>query len=106
MPEYYPCPYLGGAIVEITNERYEHVLSSHADFANHYWERAGETIRNPDLAIMRQQDDGAIMPYRWYADIDKNVMVAIRTDPGGRHWVVTAYMTRDVARGEWLWVKS
>ena len=46
------------------------------------------------------------MLYRWYADIDKNVMVAIRTDPGGRHWVVTAYMTRDIARGEWLWVKS
>ena len=105
MPEYHPCPYLGG-IVEITDERYRHVLENHSDFALDYWERAGETIRDPDLVARRQQDEGAVMIYRWYDDIDKNVMVAVRTDPGGRNWLVTAYMTRDIAGGELLWVKG
>lgn len=106
MPEYHPCPYFGGGIVEITDERYRHILANHDDFALVYWERAGETIRGPDLVIMREQDDRAVMLYRWYDDIDKNVIVAVRTDLSGRHWVATAYMTRDIARGEVLWVKS
>ena len=105
MPEHHPCPYLGG-IVEITDERYGHVLENHGDFALDYWERARETIRDPDLVVRRHQDEGAVMIYRWYDDIDKNVMVAVRTDPGGRNWLVTAYMTRDIARGELLWVKG
>ena len=106
MPEYHPCPYFGGGIVEITDERYRHVLRNHDDFALAYWERAGETIQDPDLVIRREQDDGAVMLYRWYDDIDKNVIVAIRTDPDGRHWLATAYMTRSISRGELLWVKN
>ena len=48
MPEYHPCPYLGGATVEITDERYEHVLFGHSDFAPAYWERVAETLLDPD----------------------------------------------------------
>lgn len=106
MPEYHPCPYFSGAVVEVTDERYAHVLENHADFALPYWERAGETILAPDLVVRRIQDEDAVMLYRWYDDIDKNVMVAVRTDPNGRHWLATAYMTRGITRGELLWVKS
>ena len=51
------------------------------------------------------------MLYRWYDDIeknddiDKNVVTVVRTDINGRHWLVTAYMTRNVARGVSLWEK-
>ncbi len=106
MPEYHPCPYFGGSIVEITDERYRHVLSRQDNFAPAYWERAGETIRDPDQAIMREQDKGAVMLYHWYDDIDKNVVAVVRTDANGCHWLVTAYMTRNVARGELLWRKG
>ena len=106
MAEYHPCPYFDGGIVEITDERYAHVLSRQDDFAPVYWERAGEAIRDPDLVIMREQDEGAVMLYRWYDDIDKNVVTVVRTDPNGRHWLVTAYMTRNMAKGELLWTKG
>ena len=82
------------------------MLSNHDDFALVYWERAGETIQDPDFVIGREQDNNAVMLYRWYDDMDKNVMVAVRTDPDGRHWLATAYMTRDISRVELLWVKS
>ena len=72
MPEYHPCPYLAAA-VEITDERYAHVPMRHNDFASAYWQRAGETLQDPDLIIIRQQDKGAIMLYRWYDDIEKKV---------------------------------
>ena len=105
MPEYHPCPFFGGGIVEITDERYAHVLRRHDEFVLPYWERTGETIRDPDMVIRRNQGNGAFMLYRWYDDIDKYVMTVIRTDSGGRHWLVTAYMTREIERGELLWVR-
>ena len=105
MPEFFYCPYLGGE-VEVTDERYAHVVDSHADFALAYWTRAGETIQGPDRVIRRKQDGGAVMFYRWYDDIGKHVVVVVRRDSNRRHWLVTAYMTRDIARGELLWVKS
>ena len=104
MPENLPCPFLGGT-VEVTDERYGHVLARHEDFALVYCDRAGETIQDPDFVIERDQDRGAVMLYRWYDDIDKYVMVAVRSDQGERHWLATAYMTRDVARGMLLWAK-
>ena len=106
MPEYHPCSYFGGSIAEITDERHRHVLSNHDYFALTYWERAGETIRDPDLAITREQDYSAVILYRWYDDIGKNVAVAVRTDADGRHWLATAFMTRHIARGELLWVRN
>ena len=106
MPEYHPCPYFDAWFVETTDERYRHVLSNHEDFALARWNRAGETIQDPDLVIEGEQDNNTVMLYRWYDDIGKNVMVAVRTDPGGRHWLATAYMTRDISRGNLLWAKS
>ena len=106
MPEYHSCPYFGGGIVEITDERYRHVLRRHHDFALAYWERSGETIQDPHFVIEREQDRGAVLLYRWYDDIDKYVMVAVRSDLNGRHWLATAYMTWDIVKGELLWVRS
>ena len=106
MAEYHPCPYFDGDFVEITDERYRHVVSNHDDFALGYWEKAGETIQDPDLVIRRKRDNGAVMLYRWYDDLDKNVVVVVRSDLNGRNWLVTAYMTRKSAQGELLWAKS
>ena len=105
MPEFFACPYFGGE-VECTDERYAHVRSNHDDFALGYWERAGETIQEPDRVIRRKRDSGAVMFYRWYDDISKYVVVVVRSNFNERHWLVTAYMTRDIAEGELLWAKS
>ena len=106
MAEYHPCPYFDGNVVEITDERYRHVVANHDDFALGYWEKAGETIQDPDLVIRRKRDNGAVMLYRWYDDLDKNVVVVVRSDLNGRNWLVTAYMTRKSAQGELLWAKG
>ena len=106
MAEYHPCPYFGGDNVEITDERHEHVLSHHYAFASAYWERVGATLRNPNLVIRREQNNGAILLYRWYDDLSKFVVAVVRSDPNGRHWLVTAHISSRIRGGEVLWTRG
>ena len=83
MPEFFPCPYFG-ATVECTDERYAHVVDSHADFALAYWERVAETLLDPDQVIrLANRDSGARSCFiRWYPDVSKYVIVVVNIDTG------------------------
>ena len=104
MPEYYPCPFLAG-VVEVTEERYAHVLMRHEDFAPRYWHKVGETIAEPDEVRRNSDSPEVSLLFRWHYDIDKYVMVAVVSDPG-RHWLITAFMTSDSPWGEPIWVRN
>ena len=56
MPEFCPCPYLG-SVVEVTDERYAHVLLGHPDLAPEQWARVGETLASPDKVLRSASDD-------------------------------------------------
>ena len=105
MPEYHPCPYFGGD-VEVTDERYAHVLEEHFDLAQRYWGRVAETLADPDRVYQSRQDSKGSVFIRWYDDLNKNVLVVTISDPDGRNWLVTAYMTRKTPKGEVLWERS
>ncbi len=101
MPEYHPCPYLGAA-VEITDERYAHVLKGHPELAPVYWERVAETLAAPNRVLRNDTTNSGTLFLRWYDDLDKMVVAVVITDPN-RHWLITAYITGNMPRGEILW---
>ena len=105
MPEYFPCPYLGD-VVEVTDERYAHVLAGHTDLVLAYWSRVPETLAHPDLVFRSDKDPDGMVFIRWYDDLEKNVLVVVIRDGNGRLWLVTAYMTRNVPKGEVLWAQN
>ena len=105
MPEYHPCPYLGGATVEITDERYEHVLFGHSDFAPAYWERVAETLLDPDQVRASKGDANVILFFRWYPDVSKYVIVVVNIASTVRYWMLTAFFVKRPG-GDLLWVKD
>ena len=105
MPEYHPCPYFGGD-VEVTDERYAHVLAHHSDLVLRYWGRIPETLAFPDRVFRSGQDPDGTVFIRWYDDLEKNVLVAVISDASGRNWLITAYMTRKTPKGEVLWAQD
>lgn len=102
MPEYHPCPYFGGNLVEITDERYVHVLRRHSDFAPVHWQRVGETLLEPDQVRASITSADAIVFFRWYPDVDKYVIAVVNIESEIRRWLMTAYFRRYVD-GELLW---
>ena len=104
MPEYHPCPYLGGE-VEVTDERYAHVLKGHSELARYHWGHVTETLAYPDRVLRSNTADNGTLFLRQYDDLDKMIVAVVITDPG-RNWLITGYITGDMPRGEILWERD
>ena len=105
MPEFFPCPHFADT-VECTDERYAHILEGHSDLVLRYWERVSETLAYPNRVFRSDQDPNGTVFIRWYDDLEKNILAVVISDANGRHWLITAYMTRKMPKGEVLWVRS
>jgi len=105
----FPCSYLGGD-VELSNERKAHIALNHPDLLPEYLSQVGQTIADPDLVRISARMSTARLFYRWFADIrgGKHLVVVVVSEsaPKERHWIITAYVTRRVAKGGVEWTKN
>jgi hypothetical protein len=106
---FFPCPYLQGE-VELTEEREQHIAERHPDLLPEHRERIAETLADPDQVRRSARFGNARVFSRWFAAIrgGKHAVVVVVSDPTppGRHWIVTAYLSRKLAEGEPEWKRS
>ena len=102
--ETFQFPYLGGA-VELTDERERHIISKHAELLPERRAYIVGALAEPDLVLRRQSAHESILFCRWHYDMDKYAVVAVIADPG-RNWIITAYITPRLPKGETLWQRS
>jgi hypothetical protein len=102
---FFPCPYLSGK-VECTEEREQHIAERHPDLLPRRREYIATTLADPDLVRPSPRFDNARLVSRWYADLGNHVVVVIVSEPNGRHWIVTAYITSRLAEGGTEWKRS
>ena len=103
--ETFHCPYLGGP-VELSDDRERHIANRHGDLLPDHLEYISGTLASPDLVLRRRPTDNDIQFYRWYyGNWNKYMVVIVVSDPA-RNWIVTAYPSDRVRRGEVLWQRS
>jgi len=105
----FPCPYLR-AEVELTEERERHIMEQHPDLLPEHRERIMLTEADPDEVRPDPEAANTRLFVRWFHDLraGKHVAVVVVTDarPVARHWIVTAYVARRLAKGEAEWRRS
>lgn len=105
----FPCPYLNGE-VELTEERERHIAERHPDLLPEHRERLAETVGDPDQVRRSSRFGSARLFSRWYTDVQRGayvvVVVVSERDPTERHWIITAYRTRQLAEGEVEWKRN
>jgi hypothetical protein len=105
----FPCPYLEGE-VELTDEREAHIAQTHPDLLPEYLVRIEQTLAAPDLVRRSVRMSAARLFYRWFDDVRRGkyvvVVVVSEVAPVGRHWIITAYLTRQVTSGGVEWRKD
>ena len=105
----FPCPYLQTE-VELTEERERHIAERHPDLLLEYRACIADTLADPDQVRRSTRLRSARLFTRWFDTVrgGKHVVVVVITDVAAsrRHWVVTAYMARQLTEGDIEWTKS
>lgn len=105
----FPCPYLKGE-VELTEERELHIAERHPDLLPEYRKELIETLAAPDQIRRSVRFGNARLFSRWYTDVKKGkyvvVVVVSESAAPACHWIITAYMTRELVEGEVEWKRS
>ena len=101
------CPYLGGD-VELTEEREQHIRERHPDLLPVYRDQLRQTLADPDQVRRSARLANARLFSRWFDNIrgGKHLVVAVLSEPSGRHWMVTAYLARKLAGGVAEWKRN
>jgi hypothetical protein len=104
-----PCPYLGGT-VELTDERRQHILLRHPDLLPEHFDRLAATLADPDEVRKDRRFPGTRIFSRWFEDLKggKFIVGVVVSDlpPQERHWIVTAYIARELVRGDIEWKRA
>ncbi len=101
----FPCPYLRGN-VEFTDERERHIIDHHPDLLPDHRRYIADTLVDPDQIRQSSRFGNARMFSRWFESLrgGKYIVVVVVSDSYERHWIITAYMARKLAKGgdiEW-----
>ena len=106
---YFPCPYLGSE-VELPDEREQHIADNHPDLLPEHRQCIADTLANPDQVRRSSLFGNARMFSRWFESLrgGKYVVVVVVSDiaPAERHWIITAYIARKLAKGDIEWERT
>jgi hypothetical protein len=109
MTTHFKCPYLN-AQVELTDERERHIAERHPDLLPEHRQCIADTLVDPDQVRRSARFASARLFTRWFESVrgGKYVVVVVVSEsaPGGRHWVITAYIARKLAEGEIEWKRD
>ena len=105
--ELFDCPYLG-APVELTDEREAHILEEHDELLLGLYRFLRETLEFPHV-IQRSANNARIFS-RWHTNLrdGKYVIIIVGTQdyPMTRHFILTAYISEKLPRGEIEWIRA
>jgi phage-Barnase-EndoU-ColicinE5/D-RelE like nuclease2 len=93
--------------IRLTDERLQHMETAHPEMAGQI-ARITETLADPDRIVRSRTDTTVELFYRWYASTPvtaKFLCVVVKALPDDL-FMITAYHTDAVKRGEILWVKT
>lgn len=108
MSQSFLCPYLK-TFIELTEERYQHILSTHPGTLPDYLTQLADTLADPDLTRSSDRDPNALLFSKWFETIRGGrylVVVAINSIDLERPWIITIYTARKITGGQVIWIRN
>lgn len=91
----------------MTSEREEHIETDHPEMFRQI-DRIEETLLNPDIIIKSRTDSNVELFYRHYSNTpvtEKHLCVVLKV-LADNLFIITAYFTDTIKRGEVLWQRK
>lgn len=88
--------------IQLSAERWKHIVQQHPEMKPHI-EQVRTALSDPDYVKRSSSDDDVLLYYRFVSEIfgGKYVLVAVKRNE--RDFVVTAYITDKIKKGEEIW---
>ncbi len=95
-----------GRKVRLTEERLEHIERDHPEMSSQT-ERIEETLLKPECILKSQTDSESQLFYRHYlkTPVTEKYLCVIVKGRGDDCFILTAYFTDTIKRGETLWTR-
>jgi hypothetical protein len=92
--------------IRLTDERQDHIESDHPEMSDQM-AKGRETLLNPDIIIRSKSDSEAELFYRNYntTPVTKKYLCVVVKSIIEDLFIITAYFTDSIKRGEILWEK-
>ena len=93
-----------GNSIRLTDERLKHI-KDHPEMSNNS-EKINEALINPDIVIKSKSDEEARLYYRFYGglSIGNKYLIVVKFKEKDA-FVITAYFTDSIKKGEAIWRK-
>ena len=93
--------------IRLTDERQEHIELDHPEMFGQI-EKISETLSNPDRIIRSGTDQNVEMFYRYYevTPVTKKYLCVLAKVLVDDAFIITAYFTDTIKRGEILWERK
>ena len=99
--ELFYSPHLN-ANVELSDERERHIAQGHPDLLPEFRSLLFEVLQLPDRARISSRYPNATLFSRYFPNVrgGKHIIVVVVSEPSiNRHWIVTAYLSRQLSEG-------
>jgi hypothetical protein len=99
--ELFHCPHLN-ANVELSDEREQHIAQEHPDLLPEFRSLLSEVLQLPDRVRISSRYANARLFSRYFSNVreGKHIVVVVVIEPStNRHWIVTAYLSRQLSEG-------
>ena len=96
-----------GRRIRFTDERLKHVEFDHPEMSGQIG-KIEETLASPEYVIKSRTDVGADLYYRYYSKtpVGEKYLCVIVKERDDDFFILTAYFTDTIKRGETLWAKG
>lgn len=91
-----------GQTIELTEERWSHVLEAHQELRV-LEELIPQVLRAPDAVVRSLYDPAVRLYYKWFASVWHGTYLVVVVKSNHRHFILTAYITEKLKGGVRLW---
>ena len=94
-----------GKIIELTQERKDHILEFHPDLKVHF-SKIPKVLEDPDQIRKSKHDPKVLLFYKYFANIKGGKYLAVVVKINKRNFILTSYLTDKTITGKKIYEKE
>ena|SRR3990167_6022710 len=90
-----------GHVIRLTDERWQHIIERHPEISGHL-SKIKSAIQDPEIIVKNRYNQSERYYHQYFKSLKDYLIVIIEYE---KNFVITAFISRKIKKGEILWKK-